>query len=177
VFVLNDAPLRELIDLFGDLPIATSFDKGEPRLLVTAVDIAEGIAVTFDSYKKLDGKRKTLYYPGRKYGRRKDEKHKNNDPGKEDKPIIIEYENGINLEHVMASGTLPESYDPKEIDGRKFWDGGLLSNTPLKELLQSHREYLVNVENKDAAPDLDIYIVNVILLQQVSVIFPCNMTR
>lgn len=65
-FVLNDAPFREQIERFGDFPIATRFDKGEPRLLVTAVDIAEGIAVTFDSYKKSDGKRKTVYYPGTK---------------------------------------------------------------------------------------------------------------
>ena len=33
----------------------------------------------------------------------------------------------------MASGTLPEPYDAKEIGGRKFWDGGVLSNTPLRE--------------------------------------------
>jgi NTE family protein len=131
VFVLNDAPLREQIDLFGDLPIATSFDKGEPRLLVTAVDIAEGIAVTFDSYKKLDGKRKTVYHPARKYGWRKKEQY-NNDKD-DSKPIVIEYEDCITLEHVMASGTLPEFYDPKEIDGRMFWDGGLLSNTPLRD--------------------------------------------
>ena len=70
--VLDDAPLQSQIELFGDLPIATRFDKGEPRLLITAVDIAEGIAVTFDSYKKADGKRKTVYYPGRKYGRKND---------------------------------------------------------------------------------------------------------
>jgi NTE family protein len=42
-----------------------------------------------------------------------------------------------------------------------FWDGGLLSNTPLRELLQSHRKYWANVENKDEAPDLEVYIVNV----------------
>jgi predicted acylesterase/phospholipase RssA len=48
----------------------------------------------------------------------------------------------------MASGTLPEFYDPKEIGGRMFWDGGLLSNTPLRELIQSHREYWVNVEKR-----------------------------
>jgi len=71
--VLDDAPLQSQIELFGGLPIATRFDKGEPRLLITAVDIAEGIAVTFDSYKKADGKRKTVYYPGRKYGRKNDE--------------------------------------------------------------------------------------------------------
>jgi len=43
---------------------------------------------------------------------------------------------------------------------RKFWDGGVLSNTPLKELLYAHRDYWVNVENREV-PDLDIYIVNV----------------
>jgi NTE family protein len=69
--VLNDEPLKKRIEEFGKFPIGTRFDKGEPRLLVTAVDIAEGITVTFDSYKKSDGKRKTVYYPGRKYGRKK----------------------------------------------------------------------------------------------------------
>jgi NTE family protein len=150
--VLDDAPLRSQIELFGDFPIATRFDKGEPRLLITAVDIAEGIAVTFDSYKKADGKRKTVYYPRAKYGRKKDEKNS--------KPIVIDYEDGITLDQVMAGGALPEFYDPKEIGGRKFWDGGVLSNTPLKELLSAHRDYWLNVENKEV-PDLEIYIVNV----------------
>lgn len=36
-----------------------------------------------------------------------------------------------------------------------------MSNTPLRELLQSHREYWVNVENEDIAPDLDVYVINV----------------
>ena len=75
--------------------------------------------------------------------------------------IVIEYENGITIEQVMASGTIPELYDPKEICKRKFWDGGLLSNTPLRELLEAHRDYWVNVENKEEAPDLEVYIVNV----------------
>ena len=108
----HDIPLQLQIEAFGDFPIATSLDKGEPRLLVTAVDIAEGITVTFDSYKKSDGKRKTVYYPGRKYGRKKDEEDKNSEP------IVIEYEDGITLQQVMASGTLPEYYDAKEIGGR-----------------------------------------------------------
>jgi predicted acylesterase/phospholipase RssA len=51
----------------------------------------------------------------------------------------------------MASGTLPELYDPKEIDGHKFWNGGLLSNTPLRELLESHRDYWVNVEYSEVS--------------------------
>ena len=79
---------------------------------------------------------------------------------KNSKPIAIEYEDGITLQQVMASGTLPEYYDAKEIGGRKFWDGGILSNTPLKELLSAHRDYWVNVEN-EKVPDLEIYVVNV----------------
>jgi NTE family protein len=162
--VLNDAPLKEQIKIFGGgFPIATSFENAQPRLLITAVDIAEGITVTFDSYKKSDGTRKTVYYSGRKYGRNKEEYRSNNNSNNKDdsKPIVIEYKDGITLEHVMASGTVPDFYDPKEINGRKFWDGGLLSNTPLRELIQAHRDYWVNVENQDEAPDLDVYIVNV----------------
>jgi NTE family protein len=150
--VLNDAPLQSQIELFGDFPIATQFDKGEPRLLLTAVDIAEGVAVTFDSYKKADGKRNTVYYLGAKYGRKEDEENF--------KQIVMEYDDGITIDQVMASGALPEFYDPKEISGRKFWDGGILSNTPLKELLSAHKDYWINVENKEV-PDLEIYIVNV----------------
>lgn len=107
--VLNDIPLRQQIETFGDFPIATRFDKGEPRLLVTAVDIAEGIPVVFDSYKKLGGKRKTVYYPRTKYVHQNGEEYENNNNDEDDsKPIVTEYEDGITLEHVMASGTLPE---------------------------------------------------------------------
>ena len=76
--LLNDEPLKRQIQEFGKFPIGTKFDNGQPRLLVTAVDIAEGITVTFDSYKKADGKRKTGYYPGRKYGHTKEGKYSNN---------------------------------------------------------------------------------------------------
>ncbi len=61
----------------------------------------------------------------------------------------------------MASGTLPDLYDPRVICSRKFWDGGLLSNTPLTELLESHRDYWINVEKNEQAPDLEVCIVNV----------------
>jgi NTE family protein len=70
-FLLNDEPLKRQIQEFGKFPIGTRFDNRQPRLLVTAVDIAEGITVAFDSYKKADGKRKTVYYPKGKYGHKK----------------------------------------------------------------------------------------------------------
>lgn len=34
-------------------------------------------------------------------------------------------------EHFMASGSLPPGFPPIEIDGEFYWDGGVVSNTPL----------------------------------------------
>lgn len=41
----------------------------------------------------------------------------------------------IGPEHIMASGALPPGFPPIEIDGEYFWDGGLVSNTPLQYVL------------------------------------------
>jgi NTE family protein len=43
----------------------------------------------------------------------------------------------IGAEHVMASGSLPPGFPATEIDGRHFWDGGLISNTPLQWVLET----------------------------------------
>lgn len=43
----------------------------------------------------------------------------------------------IRVEHVVASGALPISFPPVEIDGEFYWDGGLVSNTPLQYVLDS----------------------------------------
>jgi NTE family protein len=40
-------------------------------------------------------------------------------------------------EHVMASGSLPPGFPPTEIEGECYWDGGLVSNTPLDWVLDS----------------------------------------
>ena len=41
----------------------------------------------------------------------------------------------IRPEHIMASGALPPGFPPVEIDGEPYWDGGLVSNTPLQYVL------------------------------------------
>src|SRR5499427_3200444 len=41
----------------------------------------------------------------------------------------------IRPEHVMASGALPPAFPPIEIDGERYWDGGLFSNTPLQYMV------------------------------------------
>ena len=43
----------------------------------------------------------------------------------------------IKPEHVMASGALPSGFAAVEIDGEYYWDGGLVSNTPLEWVLDS----------------------------------------
>ena len=84
----------------------------------------------------------------------------------------------------MASGSVPINYAYTNIDDvnklktidnqgnvtfdkipRYFWDGGILSNTPLRELIQSHKDCWFRVvgNEKDEAvvPDLEVYIVDV----------------
>jgi NTE family protein len=43
----------------------------------------------------------------------------------------------IRPEHVMASGALPPGFPAVEIDGEHYWDGGLVSNTPLQYVMQT----------------------------------------
>jgi NTE family protein len=52
-------------------------------------------------------------------------------------------------EHIMASGALPPGLPPIEIDGAWYWDGGLVSNTPLEYVL-----------DQDVSDDLTIYQVD-----------------
>jgi NTE family protein len=85
-------PLQDSIQQYAKFPIATEFhDKdhgqGQPRLLVFSVDVAEGVTVAFDSYPKADGSRKS------EYGN-----------------CEVSYNDGITIDHVMASNTLPEFY-------------------------------------------------------------------
>jgi NTE family protein len=54
----------------------------------------------------------------------------------------------IGAEHVLASAALPPAFSPVEIDGEFYWDGGIVSNTPLS--------YAV-----DHSPAVNILIVQV----------------
>lgn len=127
------------------MKIATSCDNSQqlqPRLLVIAVDVKEGKTVTFDRYHKEAGDPNNPLYDS----------------------------DGITIDHIMASGTIPEFFDFKIIGGRQFCDRGLLSNTLFRELLQAHQEYWLKVIDKDKQkiPDLEIYIINDHLLRELS---------
>jgi len=56
----------------------------------------------------------------------------------------------IGPEHIMASGALPPGFPAVEIDGQPYWNGGLVSNTPLQYVL----------ERNDPGQDLCIFQVD-----------------
>src|SRR4030095_5645661 len=166
----DNSRLKETLNRSINFPIATSIDKQEPRLITTSVDVEEGEIVSFDSYvkeKKPDVRRSEYDY------------NEENDTYER----IIKYDKGIMVDHIMASASVPEHYDytfvPKEYDYTKteeklidiqdndlnyikFWDGGILNNTPLRELIQSHQDYWKNVEKRSRdIPNLEVYIVDV----------------
>ena len=170
----NNEPLRRSLERFAKFPIATSQEEDQPRLILVAVDVAEGIPVTFDSYPTEDGSRKT------EYGRFINQNGK--DFGFEH---VVHYDKGITSDHVMASGSFPVNFDFSKIevesynsdpinrpinngDGngyrkelRHFWDGGLMTNTPLVQLVLLHRLYWWKVKGlKDKVPRLGICIIN-----------------
>jgi predicted acylesterase/phospholipase RssA len=92
----NSGPLKKSLERFAKFPITTSFDENsslpQPRLLLVSVDVAEGAAVTFDSYETEDGSRKSEYgeYIIRN-GKEVGLKH------------TIRYNDGITSEHVIAT--------------------------------------------------------------------------
>ena len=176
----DNSRLKATLNRSIKFPIATSYynERGrEPRLIAISVDVEECETVAFDSYVKEKGTdtRRSEYgdsIPGVN--------------GKKDTyERTLKYDKGIMAEHIMASASVPEHYDytlvPKVYDYTKteleksleiqdmdlknyarFWDGGLLSNTPLRELIQSHKDYWKLVENKENnIPDLEVYIVDV----------------
>ena len=115
--------------------------KGEPRLLLVSVDILDATsAVTFDSYL-----RKTEYPKGENVnrGNEEDDSCDRADQKQQEQQRLIEYSEGITMEHVRASMSpytvidYPKFQDIKSQETRYFWDGAFLSNTPLRELLTS----------------------------------------
>jgi len=53
---------------------------------------------------------------------------------------FIYFDNAVEIitpEHIMASGALPPAFPMVRIGGEVFWDGGIVSNTPLQHLLDN----------------------------------------
>ena len=42
----------------------------------------------------------------------------------------------LDVKHIMASGALPPAFPPVEIENRFYWDGGIVSNTPIDYVME-----------------------------------------
>ncbi|MGL4313010.1 MAG: patatin-like phospholipase family protein, partial [Sphingomonas sp.] len=69
----------------------------------------------------------------------------------------------IDVRHIMASGALPPGLPPVEIDGKLWWDGGLVSNTPLGHVIdhQTSQILVFQVDLFSAAAELPRTIMDV----------------
>jgi predicted acylesterase/phospholipase RssA len=132
-----------------NFPISTNYKEGEPRLLVVSTDVKDGSTVTFDSYA-------TTSEAG--------DYHTDTSAAGYSKHTS-RHSGGVQLSHVMASSSIPLFYDFEIINREEYCDGGVLSNTPLREVLQAHRDYWykdVGREKPDSkVPALEIFIVGV----------------
>ena len=168
----DNSPLARTVKRYWDYeenPIKTRFDQQEPRLILVSVDMLDATtAVAFDSYPNQNDTCLTEY-------------------GDSEFKYRIEYENGITIDHVIASMSTHLRYKYQEMEMKKnnngeskeeeekvtrlFWDGAYLSNTPLRELLHMHKHYWQKVRKETVelqrgtemitlAPDLEVYIVN-----------------
>ena len=69
------------------------------------------------------------------------------------------------VEHVMASGSLPPGFPPTEIDGDHYWDGGLVSNSPLSYVLKDSPDIsalIIQVDLFSARGDLPVNLDQVL---------------
>jgi NTE family protein len=170
-YAYDNTPLRRLLeDKYLDrFPLKTTNKEQQPRLLLVCVDVQEAATVTFDSYC-LKSEYGTYDKQSKTY------EH------------TIKYPEGVSVDHVLASASVPISYDYTVISDthntrRRFWDGILLSNTPLRELIGQHKTFWEEEisehnllegmwessyensqegirNNTKKVPDLDIFIVN-----------------
>ena len=128
-YIYDNKPLKESLEKFARFPISTSFEKGEPRLLLVAVDVQEATPVVFDSYEKEDGTRKSEY--GR-LGRIKSDGSTKN-PENEAFEHVIRYDDGIKSDFVLASCSVPVNYDYTRlnVENRTLAVGGQYDNTAM----------------------------------------------
>lgn len=138
---------------FKLFPIKTDPER-DPRLLTTAIDVKTGDGVIFDSYSS------ESCYPVATYHPNKTNSEVKNISNQE---IKIKYPDGLMKSHIMASAAIPANTDFAVIDDinskpHMYWDGAFASNTPMRGLIQSHRDWYLN--HGGTVPDLaEVYIV------------------
>lgn len=199
-FRYTNEPLKQILKMkYITSPISTNDKENDPRLLVIAVDVQQGETVAFDSYPD---KRSTTCRICRKpckdnkelvnhvfSNHHRHHHYKRNSQAGDDvaelrwsvygnerdgRKSAIFYNQGLDVEHILASASVPInydhaklesiefSYDPQEVLMKKhdeseqlfnietsvvskyFWDGQYINNTPLREVINEHQRYWID---------------------------------
>src|SRR5215208_4475213 len=199
----SNEPLVDSIERFIiKFPIATEI--GQPRLLLVSVDVKTGTTLTFDSYSKPTNGSKENQIREYKYENPEDHSYDFSisynegimpehllasasvpvNFGYTHVPIKYDYslqDNGKREYSAVAcedNNTNDNSNSEEKITTRCCWDGGLLSNSPLREVISAHKLFwevqmgieLQNIETKSwnefskgnrfDIPNLQVYIVD-----------------
>jgi NTE family protein len=79
----------------------------------------------------------------------------------------------IGPEHIMASGALPPAFAPVVIDGQAYWDGGIVSNTPLQYVLDARDDDKLLVVQVDLFPSRGSVPINLagVLQRQKDILY------
>src|SRR6185436_4319268 len=64
--------------------------------------------------------------------------------------VFDSYVDEITPDHIIASGSLPPAFPWTTIDGKHYWDGGIVSNSPLEQVIErcgtsGKRVFIVNL--------------------------------
>jgi NTE family protein len=196
-FRYTNEPLKQILKTkYITSPISTNDTDGDPRLLVIAVDVQEGETVAFDSYPDMSTRCRICRKDFNRHnnnGKSKEEAnkalvqhvlhdHRGSRQGdslhwsvygsEKNSKYAIFYDKGIDVEHILASASVPVNYgytvldsvqfqykeeevltknEKNELDEitsssikRFFWDGQYINNTPLREVINEHQRYWID---------------------------------
>ncbi len=74
-------------------------------------------------------------------------------------------EQKLAVDHIIASASLPPGFPPTKIDGEYYWDGGVVSNSPMQYVIDKRRRFSalvfqVDLWDADGEVPLDIPSAN-----------------
>lgn len=67
-------------------------------------------------------------------------------------------ERSITTAHIVASASLPPGFPPTEIEGEYYWDGGVVSNSPMQFVFDNRKDY--HTINSAIAFEVDLWDAN-----------------
>lgn len=77
-------------------------------------------------------------------------------------------DSGVLAQSIIASGAIPTLYNPVEINGRLFIDGGVVNNYPVEELKNRGVDFIIGVDVQDGLKNRDQLKDVTVVLSQIN---------